>query len=211
MCSLQRSLPPPLRLVVRFLQPALVQLPHLEHRVHHALRPRGIAAATEQTAELLRDDLPRQPELVLEPAAPTRRPAVGGELVPQGVDLLLSIAPDEEGHRLVELEQGPGVERHEFLALELVLDGHYLSVRAVNGKHLRSREDRRVVVHRLFGLRVEPEEWRNGQHGWLLVEFADSLESRLCHQVGADSRISTSASLARSLSPDTIEDEPDRF
>jgi hypothetical protein len=65
----------------------------------------------------------------------------------------------------------PCVERHELLAFELVLDRHHLSVCAVNGQHPRPREDGGVVLHRLFGLRVEPEKWRDGQHGRLPVEF----------------------------------------
>jgi hypothetical protein len=79
--------------------------------------------------------------------------------------------PTKERDRLVELEKRPCVERHELLAFELVLDRHHLSVCAVNGQHPRPREDGRVVVHRLFGLRVEPEKWRDGQHGRLPVEF----------------------------------------
>ena len=59
-----------------------------QHRVRNPLRSCGVLVA-EHLAERRRHDLPRQPELVLEPSAPARRAAVGGQLRPQLVNLLL--------------------------------------------------------------------------------------------------------------------------
>ena len=66
-----------------------------------------------QLEERVRDDLPGQAVLVLEPAAlacAVRRP---GELVPVVVDLLLVLAADVEGDGLGELELRAAVERDE--------------------------------------------------------------------------------------------------
>src|ERR1700687_3200102 len=54
--------------VSRSLKGGDVDLAHLEHRVRGSPRPRGILV-TQQIHEGRRDDLPREAELVLQPAA----------------------------------------------------------------------------------------------------------------------------------------------
>src|SRR5690242_53098 len=71
--------------VARLLQRGDVELAHLQHRRHDALRPRGIGVARELD-HLARHDLPRDAELVLQPAAVAGLAAVDGELRPQRVD-----------------------------------------------------------------------------------------------------------------------------
>ncbi len=81
------------------------------------------AAARSELAlilhQLSRNDLPAQAELVLEPAAHRLLAAVGDELVPVMVDLVLRIDADEERHRLGELELRTAIQRVEALSLQL--------------------------------------------------------------------------------------------
>src|SRR5207237_8427469 len=77
-----------------------VDLPHLQHRGHDALRLLPIRIL-EQLRQPRRADLPRQAEPVPAPAAGAFLPAVG-ELAPVGVDLVLALAHDLERDRLVE-------------------------------------------------------------------------------------------------------------
>jgi len=62
-----------------------VELRHLEHRLHRALRAVAVRAL-EHLVELLRDDLPRQAEAILEPAARAGLAAAVDESVPVAVD-----------------------------------------------------------------------------------------------------------------------------
>src|SRR6185503_38303 len=114
-------------------------------------------------AQLLGNDLPRETELVFEPAALTLLTTARGQLRPKVVDLLLCLAVDEERDRFRELELGPGVQRHEFLALELERAGHQRSRLSgtslgvpASAEDLRVLEDRCVELHRLFGIVIEP-------------------------------------------------------
>src|SRR5688500_655466 len=154
--------------VVRPLNLADIELLAAHENVHDALCLRRVAAAHEP-AERVRDDLPRQPVFVLEPTALTGLAPIGRELRPVLVDLLLGVAADEKGHRLIEPVHRPGVECDELLPLELELDGHDPIARPVDRQHLRAWEDGCVEVHGVFGLRVEPEKWSDARHGWLLL------------------------------------------
>src|SRR5437867_1248408 len=75
-----------------------LDLLHLVHRRRHALRPLGVGIG-EQLDEPGRDDLPRQAESVLQPAARALLPALG-ELAPVRVDLVLRLTEDLERDRL---------------------------------------------------------------------------------------------------------------
>src|SRR6185295_14160775 len=97
------------------LEPGDVELAHLEHRLHRPLGGRGIVAR-EQLVEPSRDNLPRQPEPVLQPAARSGLAAAGGERVPVAVDLGLVGAVDRERDRLAELELRTTVDAGERLA-----------------------------------------------------------------------------------------------
>src|SRR5690242_18383241 len=93
-----------------------VELVHLEHRLHHSPRFRGVLAVKKITQHG-RNDLPGYAELVLEPATALLL-AVCGELLPQVVDLRLRLAVHEKGDRGRELEMRTAVQRHELLTLD---------------------------------------------------------------------------------------------
>src|SRR5207245_1523486 len=95
--------------------------------------------------------------------------AADGELLPEMVHFLLALAVDDEGYRLAELEHRPAVQRDEILARELESHRHDRSLRSAGGlgplfvvasgaSDLRVLEDRRVEVHGLFSLVIEPQE-----------------------------------------------------
>src|SRR5713101_7108144 len=112
-------------------------------------------------------DLPGQPIAVLQPAAVALL-AAGDERVPQPVDVLLDLAVDVERDRLVELEMGPAVDGDEILALELEGNRHDRALRPRAAIVIaRPRDDARVLedggieAHRLPGIGVEPQEWRD--------------------------------------------------
>jgi len=90
-------------------------LAHLEHRLHSPAGTPGIGIV-EQLIEPARNDLPGQPEAVLEPPARTRLAAVRRERVPQPIDLGPVVAADDERDRLVEREVRTTVEALEPLA-----------------------------------------------------------------------------------------------
>src|SRR5258708_6440608 len=147
-----------------------IDLAHLQHRAHDPLRRFGISVR-QHLRHGLRDDLPREAELVLEPPAGALFPVLC-QLAPEVVDLLLRFAVDLERHRLVELEMRAAVERQEFLPFELELHGHHRSrLLAVNLESLFSiaadfpdfgiLEDGSVKFRRLLGLRVEPQARRD--------------------------------------------------
>src|SRR2546425_13190496 len=85
----------------------------------------GIAEALRQGGW---NNLPRQAELVLEPAAHLLFSA-GGELLPQLVDLFLGLAIHDERYGLRELELRTAVQGDEFLPVQLEIRGHDRALR----------------------------------------------------------------------------------
>jgi hypothetical protein len=83
-----------------------VDFTHRQHRLADALVGRGRVVARE-LLELAGDDLPRDAERFLAPAAGTGLAAVGGEDFPVVVDLVLPLDAEIEGERLVEVNSGP--------------------------------------------------------------------------------------------------------
>src|SRR6266542_4656596 len=77
--------------VRRLLEAGDVDLPHPEHGLHGSAGPLRILVA-EQLAQPVRDDLPREAVLVLQPAAHALLATIRRELRPQSVDLLLRLA-----------------------------------------------------------------------------------------------------------------------
>src|SRR5262245_36402598 len=106
----------------RPLQRRTVELRHLEHRAHHAARPRGVFVR-EEILDLGGHHLPRDAELVLEPAALALLSA-GGELLPEVIDLVLIGAVDLQRDRLGELKERTAVECGERLPRNLEYDRH---------------------------------------------------------------------------------------
>src|SRR6185295_2824042 len=101
--------------VVGLLERGDFELAHLQQRLHDAFRLRVRLA--EPVDHFLRHHLPREPVLVLEPAADVRLGiAAGGELAPVVVQLLLVVDVDLQRHRFVELEERAAVERGEGLS-----------------------------------------------------------------------------------------------
>ena len=72
--------------------------------------------------ELRRDHLPRDAELVDEPAALARPPPSAVRIVPVVVDLRLVLAVEDERERLVEGERRAGVEERGAHAVDRELD-----------------------------------------------------------------------------------------
>src|SRR3954447_6832208 len=93
-----------------------LDLLHREHRPHDALRLLAIRVA-EQLREPLGDDLPRQAEPVLEPAARAFLSTALRQLAPVVVDLLLVLTADLQRDRLAERELRPAVQRDELQAV----------------------------------------------------------------------------------------------
>jgi two-component system response regulator (stage 0 sporulation protein F) len=145
------------------LQRSDVDLDHRHHRLEGPLRPARVGVG-QQLGEPSRHDLPREAELVLEPAALDRLTAVGGERVPQAVDLRLILAVYGEGDRFGEMEFRAAVEAHERLAGEGELDHQHVSrrtARIVGGRALdlvdaAVGEESDVEVGGVLGLAVEP-------------------------------------------------------
>jgi hypothetical protein len=92
-----------LRLVVGSLKGRYVELHHRHHGVHHGLHPPGIPV-TDQLGESPRDNLPREAERILDPAARGRHRPGPDELVPILVDFGLVLAVDIERHAFGERE-----------------------------------------------------------------------------------------------------------
>ena len=113
--------------LVRLAQLREVDLGHLEHRLHRALGALGVGAG-EHLVELPRDDLPRQAEAVLEPAALAGLAAAEDERRPEAIDLGLVLALDHQRDRLGERELRSAVEADEPLPGERELDGQDLTL-----------------------------------------------------------------------------------
>src|SRR5580765_920815 len=96
-CSARKSVIPDRLGVVRSggvrrsLQLGAVELPHLEHRLHHALHLRRVRVGHE-LVEQLGNDLPRQAEAVLQPSALALLATALDETVPEAIDLGLVLA-----------------------------------------------------------------------------------------------------------------------
>src|SRR5687768_764026 len=72
-----------------------LDLAHLEHRFHRS-PSLLLVRILDHLVELARDDLPRQAESVLEPAARAGLPTVRGKRFPQSIDLRLILTFDDE-------------------------------------------------------------------------------------------------------------------
>src|SRR5208337_5386085 len=105
------------------LQLGDVEFCHGENRPHDALNARLVPALQDLWKEA-RHDLPRDAELVGQPAALPRLAAFA-EPLPQAVDLGLIGAIDDEGDRRGESELRAAVQRQERLSLDLEQDGHH--------------------------------------------------------------------------------------
>ena len=99
-----------------------VDFAHLKHGLHDPARF-FLVGVSQQLAQRLGNDLPGEPEFVLEPAA-LAFVASRGEPVPEFIDFLLGFATDEERDRLGEFEMRTAIQRHEFLALQLEISHH---------------------------------------------------------------------------------------
>src|SRR5690348_4398592 len=136
--------------VVRAAQRRDVELLHLQHCLHGALRPRVVPMFVELVHEV-RDDLPRHAVAILEPPALLRlRIASRGKLRPVVIDFILRRAVHLQRDRFVEREDGPAVERRERLSVELERDDHHRPGGAMMNlepglTEARDRRDARVL------------------------------------------------------------------
>ena len=88
-----------------------VDLAHLQHGLHDPVRFRVILIL-QHFAQNRRDNLPRHPEFVFQPAA-TARFTSGREFLPQLINFVLRPAIDEKGDGFGELELGAAVQGDE--------------------------------------------------------------------------------------------------
>ena len=120
-------------------------------------------------------DLPRQTESVLEPTALRLFTAISGEFLPKIIHFFLRLAVHDERDRFIEFELRSAVQSDELLAFELELNRQHRSRRpparfgrllivAEDSPDLRVLEDRRVKLHRFFGLLIEPQKWSDFLH-----------------------------------------------
>jgi hypothetical protein len=92
-----------------------VDLYHLQHGLH-------CSGMLDEIGQPRGHDLPRQSELVLEPAA-LNLAAAGGELRPVFVNVLLRVAPHDKRNRFGKFVIGATVEGGKFLATKLEGNG----------------------------------------------------------------------------------------
>jgi hypothetical protein len=150
-----------------------VDLAHLHHRRHHPAGL-GLVRILKQPGQLFRHDLPRDAELVLQPAAWAWLAAVLREPGPEMVDLFLRLAVDRLRHSLGELVLRSTIQRLERHAVELERGHQYLAFKSValgpthDAQHPRILEDGGVKVHGLFGLAFEPQAGGDLLHRSLL-------------------------------------------
>ena len=139
-----------------------------------------------------RNDLPRQTEFVLEPAAAAFL-APSGKFRPKIIDLLLVLAVHDKRDRFAEFEHRSAVEPDELLFLELELNRHDRSgwpsgrpagflVITSGLSDLRVLENRSVKFRRLLGLIIEPQKRRDflcdlSSHIRLVAYATDSLNA----------------------------------
>src|SRR5262245_44475798 len=149
-----------------------IDLRHLQHRLHRALRAVPVWAL-EELVQPLRDDLPRQAEAVLQPTAHAVFAATLDEGAPVAVDFGLVLAVDDERDRFAERELRPAVEAYEWHATQGEVDGQDVAFRVarVVSRGARDivdaavREEIRVELGGLLGLAVEPQAGRDLRHG----------------------------------------------
>src|SRR5713101_8622154 len=190
---------------VRVLQLRDVELFHLQHRLHGRTGIAGLRVG-EQLAEHRRNDLPRQSELVLQPAARTFLAAVTGELAPVPVDLCLRLASHHEREALGERERRSAVERRVFAPVELEHGVEDLApgdggvgFAANEVQHLRVREQRDVELDGLFAPVAEhdarPDLSRNGRrrHGLFSFDLILFFSRRSSSAASLSSRLSQMA------------------
>src|ERR1700730_12142454 len=162
--------------VVGLLQFLDVELDHFEHGVHHAFRLICVLVL-QQLTQNSRDDLPRHPELVPEPAALLRFPAPG-ELSPQVIDFLLRLAIHQERNGGCELELRAAVQCRKLLSIEHERHDHHRTLparpRLSVTRHvhdLRVLENGDIELGGLLGLAVEPQERMDRLHLAVLLDL----------------------------------------
>ena len=101
---------------------------HLKHRVHHSFRFFG-SLSCNMSINAVGDDLPRNTEFVLEPAALRFLTAIGSEFPPKIIHLLLRFAVYDEGDGFIEFEKRPTVKSNELLAFDFEFNCQHRSDR----------------------------------------------------------------------------------
>src|SRR5690242_6915652 len=154
---------------IGLLQLRDVELFHRHEGLEHAV-DLGLVLVEQHLRKDAGRHLPRQTEPVLEPAALAFLTTTLAQLAPEVIDLFLVFAKHLKRDRFGELEQGPAIEREEFLAFELELDCqhrawlatmNFLPLLAVvrGAADLRVIENRGIKLRCLLGLLVVPEAW----------------------------------------------------
>src|SRR5690606_35415482 len=154
-----------------------VDLAHLHHRVERALG-RGTIRVGPGVGERARGDLPRQPPLVLAPAAFAFLPAVADDRIPVAVGFLLVVGRHLERERLAVLERRAAVEAHAGDAHYREVDRQHVALLAigivpggvVDGVDAAVGEGRGIEVRGFQRVAVVPQADRVlGNHGQVLI------------------------------------------
>lgn len=144
---------------------------HAQHGMHRPLCFRG-SMVGKHLGESHRNDLPRKPELVLQPTTLLRFfISASREFSPVVIYFLLRVAENLERNGLCKFEKGTAVQRREGMTVEHEVDHHhgprrsavdFFSLFAVtdDSHDLRIFEDLRIIFCRRFGLIVEPQTRR---------------------------------------------------
>lgn len=145
--------------LVCFLQCRDIELHHLHHGSHHRLDFLRVGV-TDELHESPRHDLPRDAELIGNPAALRWSRAGTDQPVPVRVHLSLVFAVDKKREPLREFEVGAAVVTHKGLTAddEFGRSDWAILARAGNILDLRIWERSGVEVHGSFELIVEHQE-----------------------------------------------------
>src|SRR6202171_3652500 len=102
---------------IRLIEGGNVQLLHLEH-CFHGFRGVAVCRVAQHLAQSTGNDLPRQAEPILQPAAGAFLSAAGRQRCPQPVDLFLRLAGHYQRDPLGERESRPTVKRGVLTSVE---------------------------------------------------------------------------------------------
>ena len=174
----------------RLLERRDVELDHGQHLGDDALAHRAVLAR-RQLGQPGGDDLPRHSVLVLEPAALRTEAAVGGQPVPDPVELVLGVDVDLDGGGLGLREVRPAVESDELLVAEAEVDLEDAALLAVFARcvgvvrdpgDLLVGDEARVGRGGVVTVGVEPETGTDlgGAHAESPSHLSRSLTDQVC-------------------------------
>ena len=159
------------------LQCCDVQFDHFHHGLHDAAGL-CLVGVSQELGQHHGRYLPIQAEAILEPAAGDLLAATCEELVPVVIHLFLRVAVHRQGDGICQGMAGAAIHQSDLLSFQLDgchEEGSFGSggTRRVAGEpdYLRALENRKIVVHRFFGVVVEPNERADPLHNINFIVF----------------------------------------